>query len=297
MIYEIRQTTRYAYEFPVPVSHQLVRMTPVSGPGQEVRAARLDIDPPPTHGVSEHMDFFGNRTVELRLERPHNLLAITLTATVAVNRGAAPGIGDTPPWDEVCRLALATRSLAPDSPAHYLHPSRAVPLTPEIAAHARETFMEGGWILAAAMDLSSRINTECAYIPGATEVTTPPAQAFAQRAGVCQDFAHILIDGLRGLGLPARYVSGYLRTIPPPGQPRLVGADATHAWAEVWCGPEVGWVGLDPTNNILAGDDHIVLARGRDYVDVAPVSGVVVASGGHTLEVEVDVMPADTDGQ
>lgn len=146
-------------------------------------------------------------------------------------------------------------------------------------------------MLEAALELMHRVHDDFTYQPGATVVTTAPHEAFAAKAGVCQDFAQVMIAGLRGLGLPARYVSGYLRTILPEGQPRLEGADATHAWVEVWCGPAFGWIGLDPTNAIPAGDDHIILAVGRDYADVSPVDGVIVTSGDHILAVGVDVVP------
>ena len=150
-----------------------------------------------------------------------------------------------------------------------------------------------GPIYEAAAELSKRIHADFAYDSEATEVSTTPAEAFAARRGVCQDFAHVMIAGLRGLGLPALYVSGYIRTFPPPGKPRLVGADASHAWVAVWCGPSFGWLGLDPTNAIPEGDDHIVLARGRDYADVPPVDGVILSYGGHELEVSVDVAPVE----
>jgi transglutaminase-like putative cysteine protease len=136
-----------------------------------------------------------------------------------------------------------------------------------------------------------RMRRDFIYDSKATDVSTPPAEAFAARRGVCQDFAHIMICGLRGLGLPARYVSGYIRTIPPPGKPRLEGADATHAWVALWCGAEQGWIGLDPTNDLVVQGDHIVLASGRDYSDVAPIDGIILAPGKQTLKVEVDVVP------
>ena len=146
-------------------------------------------------------------------------------------------------------------------------------------------------IYEAANELSARIKADFAYDSAATEATTSPVEAFARKRGVCQDFAHVMIAGLRGLGLAALYVSGYIRTIPPPGKARLAGADASHAWVAVWCGPGFGWLGLDPTNAIAAGDDHIVVARGRDYSDVPPVEGLILSSGDHDLEVEVDVVP------
>jgi transglutaminase-like putative cysteine protease len=146
-------------------------------------------------------------------------------------------------------------------------------------------------VFEAACELMGRVRRDFRYDPEATEVSTPIREAFAQRHGVCQDFAHIMIAGLRGLGLPAAYVSGYLRTIPPPGQPRLEGADATHAWVMIWCGPETGWIGLDPTNDLIVGDDHIITATGRDYADVSPLDGVLVGPGSQKLDVKVDVIP------
>ena len=139
--------------------------------------------------------------------------------------------------------------------------------------------------------MTRRIKADFAYDSRATKVTTSPVEAFARRRGVCQDFAHVMIAGLRGLGLPALYISGYIRTIPPPGKKRLAGSDASHAWVALWCGPGFGWLGLDPTNAIAAGDDHIVVARARDYSDVSPVEGLILSSGDHDVDVEVDVIP------
>ena len=148
-------------------------------------------------------------------------------------------------------------------------------------------------VIEGATRLMRRIRTDFSYDTKATVVSTPLEQAFDMRRGVCQDFAHIMIAGLRGLGLPAAYVSGYLRTIPPPGAKRLEGADATHAWVSVWCGPELGWIGLDPTNALVVANDHIVLATGRDYADVSPIDGVIVGSGAQKLQVDVDVVPVE----
>jgi transglutaminase-like putative cysteine protease len=185
-------------------------------------------------------------------------------------------------------MALGTRS-----PAHFLYPSRLVPLFDPATAYAADSFTPGRPIVAAVRELMQRVHDDFLYDPKATAVTTPLAEAFAARTGVCQDFAHAAIAGLRGLGLPAAYVSGYIRTLPPPGQPRLVGADASHAWVSLWCGAECGWLDFDPTNALVVGDDHIVVGRGRDYADVAPLDGVILASGGQTLTVNVDVSPAE----
>jgi len=173
---------------------------------------------------------------------------------------------------------------------HYVFPSRQVPLDPEIRAYAAESFPPGRLVLDGAVDLMRRIKADFVYEIGATTASTTAPMSFALRRGVCQDFAHIMISGMRGLGLPAAYVSGYLRSGSSQDD-GLAGADAMHAWVLVGCGDEVGWCGLDPTNGIFAGDDHVVLAIGRDYADVAPIDGVIFASGGQRLEVSVSVTP------
>jgi len=196
----------------------------------------------------------------------------------------------TAPFEQIRDEACRSATLEAESPAHFLFPSYCVPLDRDIADYAGESFAPGQPVLAGALDLMRRIHRDFTYHPGATDVSTPPADAFALKRGVCQDFAHIMICGLRSLGLPAAYVSGYLRTVPAPGEKPLEGADATHAWVSVWCGRD-GWRGLDPTNAIVAGEDHIILAIGRDYADVAPSEGMIVSSGHQKLSVAVTVVP------
>ena len=236
-------------------------------------------------------DFFGNPICHVRFAAPHATLVIHATARIRVEPIALPEPGATPAWD-VVRSEAALADLGRDSPVHQLFASRLVPLLPDVTAYASTSFTPGRPVLAGAMELNRRIHADFTYDPAATDVATPISAVMRHRRGVCQDFAHLMIAGLRGLGIPAAYVSGYLRTQPPPGRERLAGADATHAWVAVWCGIRAGWIGLDPTNAIPAGVDHLVLARGRDYGDVAPVSGVVVASAGHRVSVAVDVRPA-----
>lgn len=290
MIYDIRHITTYHYGARVGFARCLMRLLPRDAAGQRVLWSRLTIDPEPVETVEE-TDFFGNRQDTARFATPHETLVIRAEARVEVLERPLPS-GGCPAWDSVAEQALAVRDIGGDSPVHGLFPSRALALLPQAADFARDSFPPGMPVLDAARDLTRRIHAEFAYDPGATTVSTPLEHVFAQKAGVCQDFAHLMISGLRGLGVPARYVSGYLRTLPPPGAERLVGADATHAWVSVWCGEDLGWVEFDPTNDRLAGGDHVVLAIGRDYADVAPVSGVVMASAQQRLEVEVDVAPA-----
>jgi transglutaminase-like putative cysteine protease len=213
-------------------------------------------------------------------------------ARVAVAPVGADDPEQSPQWEAVRAETYASEDMSPASPVHFIYPSRQVSFDPGITAYARESFAPARPIRAGAEELMRRIKADFTYQPGATTVTTTPAAAFAQRSGVCQDFAHVMIAGLRGLGLPACYVSGFLRTVPRPGTVRLEGADAMHAWVMVWCGA-AGWWGLDPTNALIASEDHVTLAVGRDYADVAPIDGVVLASGEQRLTTAVDVIPIE----
>jgi transglutaminase-like putative cysteine protease len=289
MLYSVRQVTTYHYASIVPFARHALRLTPASRRGQTVTASAVSVDPEP-HERSESDDFFGNRVTHVAIARPHRTLTISSQAEVRVDAPAMVQPDATPVWTELRDQAAASRDGSGHSPAHHIFPSRLVPIDPTLRTYAATSFPTGRPVFAGGIDLMARIKHDFAYDPTATDVTTPVAEAFALRRGVCQDFAHMMIAGLRALGLPAAYVSGYLRTEPLPGQPRLQGADATHAWAAMWCGEEAGWQGLDPTNNIRVGGNHIALAFGRDYADVSPVDGVIVASGGHTLSVSVDVV-------
>jgi transglutaminase-like putative cysteine protease len=290
MIYDVRQTTTYTYASKVAYAHHVLRLTPIDRTRQRVQAAALDVVPVPVER-REGRDFFGNRLTWIDLAEPHDRMTIRVAARIAVERLAEPAADDTPAWEGVRDEVFATSDLGATSPAHFLFPSPQVSLDPEIRDYARDSFSHGRPILAGALDLMRRIKADFVYEIGATTVSTTPPMSFALRRGVCQDFAHIMISGMRGLGLPAAYVSGYLRTVGPSGSPGLQGADAMHAWVWVWCGSEAGWFGLDPTNAVLAGDDHVVVAIGRDYTDVAPIGGVVFASGGQRIDEAVSVTP------
>ncbi|MFZ0730455.1 MAG: transglutaminase family protein [Methylovirgula sp.] len=289
MIYDIRHVTIYEYGSRVTFSHCALRLLPRDGPGQTVLASSLDIDPAPKE-IGERACFFGNRVTSMTIETPHRRLSVEASSSVEVNRDPPPDAAATPAWEEVREAAYASQSLARQSPAHFLHPSRYVPRFPPAREYAQQFFTPGRPVLEAASDLMKHMRRDFMYDPTSTVVSTPVWQAFEQRSGVCQDFAHIMIAGLRGLGLPAAYVSGYIRTIPLGGVPVLQGADAMHAWVSLWCG-EAGWIGLDPTNALLIGDDHIVLAQGRDYADISPVAGIISGAGEQDIEVKVDVVP------
>jgi len=289
-VYDVRQTTSYTYESKVTYAHHVLRLTPIDRPRQRVHAAALDIVPVPVER-REGQDFFGNRVTWISLDQPHDVLIVKVASRVAVDDVVEPPSEESDAWEDVREAAFATTDLGPQSPAHCLFASRQVPLDPEIRDYAARSFAPHRPVLAGAIELMRRIKSDFVYEIGATTVSTTPPMSFALRRGVCQDFAHIMISGLRGLGLPAAYVSGYLRTVPSATAPRLEGADAMHAWVLVWAGPEAGWYGLDPTNAVLAGDDHVVLAVGRDYADTAPIDGVVFASGRQKLDVSVSVTP------
>ena len=290
MIYEIRHVTTYKYEGSVAASRCILRLLPRDDGGQTVIDSGLDVAPAPATR-KERTDFFGNRVMDVEIKTPHRELRVAALGKIKVARPEPPAAALTPAWEKIRADALATRDLTAVSPAHGLYPSRLAPLYEPATAYARESFRAGRPIMEAADDLMRRIKRDFKYDPAATDVSTPIAEAFAKKTGVCQDFAHIMIAGLRGLGLPALYVSGYIRTIPPPGKERLVGADASHAWASVWCGPDWGWIDFDPTNAKLVSDDHIVVAIGRDYADVSPVDGTIFVSGDQKLEVFVDILP------
>ena len=289
MIYAVSHRTTYTYESEVTFARCVLRLTPKGSATQTVLSSSLTITPEPARRF-ERVGPFDEAMTTVVIESPHKSLIIEARSRVDVH--TPPGWLDfSEPWETIRARGLDTADLSPDGPANFIYPSARAPLLGDVTGYARLSFAPGRGVVEAASDLMSRIKADFTYDAKATDVSTLVAEAFAARRGVCQDFAHIMICGLRGLGLPARYVSGYLRTNPPRGRPRLAGADATHAWVSLWCGDERGWIGFDPTNAMLAQDDHIVLAAGRDYADVAPIDGIILSPGEQTLKVEVDVVP------
>jgi len=288
VLYDVRLELHYDYEASVHGDRHLVRVAPVSIPNvQRVIASSLSFEPRPQQ-ESTFADYFGNLVTTIAYTGYHDHLDVRLSARVQVEDPSSPV--DLSPTLPDLKQELATLwSLTPDSPQHFLSPSPRVPLNADITGYAR-TSLEAGSVFAAARDLCLRIHADFSYDKDATKVDTGPVEAFALKRGVCQDFAHVMIAGLRGLGIPAGYVSGFLRTIPPKGKPRLEGADAMHAWVRVWCGKHAGWIEFDPTNAMLAGADHITIGHGRDYTDISPIVGVLRTSGDHTTKQSVDVV-------
>ncbi len=292
MIYKLRHLTTYLYEKPVTFARCALRLAPQEADDQSVLSSSLRITPVPTR-LERHVGQFGEPVVTAIIETPHKELKILARSQVEVTRPprSLPLGGEA--WERVREQGFAVAALGLGSPAHFLYPTAMTATHPSMTAYAAQSFTPGRPVIEAAFDLASRIKADFVYDSGATDVRTLAIEAFEARHGVCQDFAQIMIAGLRGLGLPAAYVSGYLRTYPAPGRPRLEGADATHAWCDLWCGPDVGWIGFDPTNALVVAEEHIVLAKGRDYSDVAPIGGVVLGSGEQTIKVGVDVVPMD----
>lgn len=290
MKYRIQQTTTYTYEQTVPYARHLVRMLPAERRLQTVTHAELLIDPSPDEQTSG-LDFFNNRVRHASIMQPHSRLVIESRSDVNMEPRELTAPKATPAIRKIREAAAASSRIDGRGPAHHAFPSRLVPLDPAVRDYAASSLADGRPILDGALELALRIHADFTYDPVATDVATPVAQAFELRRGVCQDFAQVMISGLRSWGLPAAYVSGYLRTEPAPGMPQLVGADATHAWVAVWCGPAIRWRGLDPTNGVVTALDHVEVAFGRDYADAAPLDGVIVSAGEQKLTVSVDVSP------
>lgn len=289
MRYDLRLRIGYRYGGPVRHARHALRVTPRSDRGQMVEHVQVTLSPSPSELASE-ADFFGNSLDHLRFEGAHGEFSLDMRARVSVARGVAPQ--ETIPLAAVACEAEACRDAEGASPLHHLGPSRLVPLLRDVTAYARDALGEAQRPgVEAVLSLARAIRRDFAYRSGSTHVGTGVADIFRERRGVCQDFAHLMCAGLRGCGVPAAYVSGFIRTEPPPGMDRLEGADAMHAWVDVWLGEEAGWVGFDPTNGCAAEDGHVMVARGRDYADAAPVDGVLVTSGPQSTWHAVDIIP------
>lgn len=288
MLYDIRLRLKYDYPAIVEGGRHHLRTVPLTLPGaQRVIASSLTVDPGPSE-QSVFQDFFGNAVTSIAYRAPHDSLDVLMKARVKVSRETQDDF--SPPPGALAAQLNALHDVGFQSPWHFLSASHHAPIDRQITAYAQDSLGAGSTRQVAA-DLCERIYRDFAYEPDTTSVNTLAPEAFALRRGVCQDFSHVMISGLRGAGIPAGYVSGFIRTIAPPGEERLEGADAMHAWVRVWCGQQTGWVEFDPTNNMTAGNDHIVIGYGRDYADVAPIVGVLRTTGGHSSEQSVDVIP------
>lgn len=289
MKYRISHKTRYLYSEPVSLCHNELRLVPRSLPHQQVIRSSIRVTPPPS-ALREREDFFGNRVCYFAVQQPHDELAVTVDSVVRLLQRPDPGAAspEGPPWE-----AVRDRLGAPEDPEtlearQFVFGSPLASGAPGLRDYILPSFPAGRPILSAARDLMARIFTDFSFKPGFTTISTPLSEVLKHRRGVCQDFSHLAIGCLRSLGLAARYVSGYIETLPPPGQARLHGADVSHAWFSVFA-PGLGWFDFDPTNNLIPGDRHIVTAWGRDFLDVTPLKGIIYSGGGHRLIVSVDV--------
>jgi transglutaminase-like putative cysteine protease len=281
MRFHLVHTTRYWYGDTVTLGHNEAHLRPRPAPRQVCEDSRIHIDPWPA-AIVERSDYFGNPVFYFALQEPHSSLTVTASATVSVEAPPLPGdLTATLPWDTL-------RSRLPAEVVEYLLESPMVPFARALADYAAPSFPAGRPLLDAVYDFTRRLHREFVYEPNFTTVTTPVLEVLAQRRGVCQDFAHVAIGCLRALGVPARYVSGYVESLPPPGGVAARGADASHAWLAVFI-PDLGWVDFDPTNDQIVGSQHVTVAWGRDYADVTPLKGVVIGGGTHTLDVAVEL--------
>jgi transglutaminase-like putative cysteine protease len=291
MTYRIIHKTTYKYEQPVSFGTHVAYLTPRSQPYQACTWHELLVTPAPV-AMSERMDYFGNCFTFFTIQEPHEELKIEARSGVVADGPSVKWPERSPAWDEVVRSLPADLSADGLNAYQFVFESPRVPLGAEFAAYASQSFSPARPLAEALLDFTGRIYKDFRFDSKATNVRTSPVEVLRSRRGVCQDFAHLQVACLRSLGLPARYVSGYIRTYPPPGGLRLIGADASHAWISAYC-PGTGWLDVDPTNNLIPSESHVTLAWGRDYGDVSPVRGVILGGRDHKLEVGVDMEPLD----
>ena len=291
MRYLVTHRTAYQYRHSVSVAEHAVHLTPRSWPHHRCLSHELRVEPHPASRVSR-LDYFGNHVLLVAIQEPHQEFEVEARSEVQIDGNARPWPGSAPSWNAVAEAIPRDRTPGALEAYQFVFESPRVRLQAGFAEYAEASFPRGRPLTEALLDLTARIHEDFRFDSRATDVSTPIEEVFLKRRGVCQDFAHLQIAMLRSLHLPARYVSGYLRTVPPPGRPRLQGADASHAWLSVYC-PGAGWLDTDPTNNMIPGSGHITVAWGRDYSDVSPVRGIILGSRDHELKVAVDVEPLE----
>jgi transglutaminase-like putative cysteine protease len=289
MTYRIVHRTTYKYKYPVAFGNHVACLTPRTLAHHRCVWSKLHIDPTPsTH--CDRLDYYGNQLSFFTIQEPHKQLVVEARSEVSLDTGRFKLPSSSPAWEEVASELPQDRSTEGLEAYQFVFESPRIKPSPEFGAYAARSFTAKRPIVDGLLDLTERIHRDFLFDSKATNVRTSTEEVFRKRRGVCQDFAHLQIACLRSLKLPARYVSGYLRTYPPPGRPRLIGADASHAWVSVFC-PGSGWIDLDPTNNVVVGDGHVTLGWGRDYGDVSPLRGLILGGRDHTLKVSVDVEP------
>src|SRR5271170_7638149 len=295
MIYRIVHRTTYRYKFPVSLGNHVACLKPRNLPHQRPVRNELTIQPSPAT-LTQRLDYFGNTLCFFTVQEQHRELVVETCSEVEMEESKPPHIKVPEAnlaWEDVAMLLAAERSAAAMEACQFCFESPRIRVRPEYAAYALQSFTPGRPMVEALLDLTARIHTDFRFDSKSTTVRTPTEEVFRKRRGVCQDFAHVQIACLRSINLAARYVSGYLRTYPPPGKPRLIGADASHAWVSAYC-PGIGWLDVDPTNNLVPTNGHVTLAWGRDYGDVSPLRGLILGGGAHKLHVGVDMEPLDS---
>lgn len=293
MLYDISLRIEYRYPGPASFGRHLLRLMPLTVPGaQRLISGLISTDPEPDERL-DRVDFFGNPCSEVSHTTAHDTLGFHLTARVERLHNGQDNTPPATPLETLGKDMRAMRDLRSTSPHHFLAPSPRIAPDPNSAAYAKALLQPGMTARDAVEAVGRALHRDMRFDARATTVETPPEEAFARRVGVCQDYSQIMIGALRAVGIPAGYVSGFLRTEPPPGQARLAGADAMHAWVMAWCGTGAGWMEFDPTNDVFVGRDHVVVARGRDYADALPVRGILRASGQSTTSQAVDMIPLD----
>jgi transglutaminase-like putative cysteine protease len=285
MLWRVRHVTTYRYAETVDMATHMLHLSPRALPYQRVLETRIGCTPEPAR-LTEGADHFGNNVTWLSIDRPHDRFEVSAETLVECAFPPPPPPEETPAWETIAAAPC------PAGAAEFTFPSPMLPESAPAREYVLPSFPPGRSILAGLLDLNARIGRDFVFKAGVTGISTPVAQVLAQRAGVCQDFTHLMLNGLRGLGLPARYVSGYIRTRPPPGGVGRRGADQSHAWVSAWLGARHGWVDLDPTNDIVVAEEHVVLGWGRDFSDVSPLRGIILGGGKHWLDVAVDLTPA-----
>ncbi len=288
MRYKIKHTTEYAYQDIVSTGHNRLCLVPLTISEQTCISCDIKISPTPNE-LTYRTDFFGNTLLFISVYKEHTQLEIVSESVIDIQHrfSADRAFSSLILWNQVKETIRANGEIYADV-AQYMLPSNHVPSSNSIKNFALDCFPEGATLWNGCLSLMQKIYSSLEFKPGFTTVNTPVEAVLKSRKGVCQDFAHLMISCLRNIGLPARYVSGYIETMPPPGKVKLVGSDASHAWVAVYF-PEIGWVEFDPTNNLLPSYKHIIVAFGRDYFDVAPVKGIIFSSGGQNINVQVDV--------
>ncbi|GJL54842.1 MAG: transglutaminase [Nitrospirales bacterium] len=291
VMYQVSHRTTFTYTNPVAISHHILRLLPRVHPRQHALHSTVLVEPSPSVRT-EGMDYYGNPMMYLTIQEPHAQLVVSASSRIEVRSIEAILLDRSPPWEQVVHDLQSLHDPDTHDALQFLYNSPYVISNDAAYDYAQQCFPYGRPLLAAVMELTTRIFQEFRYEGGVTDVSTPVDEVLETKRGVCQDFAHVEIALLRSLGLSARYISGYLLTHPPEGKEKLAGADASHAWISVWC-PGYGWIDFDPTNNMIPGDEHITLAWGRDYGDVSPINGFMVGGGEHTVAVAVDVVPVE----